>query len=444
MSRGEQIKAPRGTFDVLAEQAGVRASLEQSARKLLEGAGYERIETPVLEATELFARGVGASTDIVQKEMFTLEDGGGRSLTLRPEGTAPICRAYVEHGMHKRKQPVKLWYLSSFFRHERAQAGRYRQFWQVGAEALGSEDPAVDAESIVLLAALLGELGVREVRLRLSSLGSSESRGAYRELLQAHLRAHEGDLSEEVRGRIELNPLRAFDSDHEGTRRVMASAPRLLDHLDDDDAEHFAQVRALLDVAEVPYEIDPTLVRGLDYYTRTVFEFTSDALGAQSGVGGGGRYDGLVEKIKGSAAGGETIRSSPTDGPPAHIASNPGPTTPGIGWAAGIERILLAGEPAPVAASPLDLFVALGKGGETRKAGFGVLGDARSAGLTAQMELAGRSLKGQLGFANALGARYVAIVEGSETVLKDMQGGRQETLATDTVVHAVLRALRDL
>ena len=430
MSRGEQIKAPRGTFDVLAEQVGVRESLEQSARKLLEGAGYERIETPVLEATELFARGVGASTDIVQKEMFTLEDGGGRSLTLRPEGTAPICRAYVEHGMHKRKQPVKLWYLSSFFRHERAQAGRYRQFWQVGAEALGSEDPALDAESIVLLAGLLEELGVREVRLRLASLGSSESRAAYRELLQAHLRAHEASLSEEVRGRIELNPLRAFDSDHEGTRRVMASAPRLLDHLDDDDSEHFAQVRELLDVAEIPYEVDPTLVRGLDYYTRTVFEFTSDALGAQSGVGGGGRYDGLVEKIKSASTGAATGSS--------------GPSTPGIGWAAGIERILLAGEAAPVAASPLDLFVALGEGTEIRKAGFGVLGDARSAGLTAQMELAGRSLKGQLGLANALGARYVAIVEGEETVLKDMQGGGQETLATDTVVHAVLRALRTL
>jgi histidyl-tRNA synthetase len=434
LSRGEQIKAPRGTFDVLGEQAGVRASLEESARKLLEGAGYERIETPVLEATELFARGVGTSTDIVQKEMFTLQDGGGRSLTLRPEGTAPICRAYVEHGMHKRKQPVKLWYLSSFFRHERAQAGRYRQFWQVGAEALGSEDPALDAESIVLLAALLGELGVREVRLRLSSLGSSESRGAYRELLQAHLRAHEADLSEEVRGRIELNPLRAFDSDHEGTRRAMASAPRLLDHLDEDDVEHFAQVRELLDVAEIPYEVDPTLVRGLDYYTRTVFEFTSDALGAQSGVGGGGRYDGLVEKIKGIKSGAEAI------GQP----SAPGPTTPGIGWAAGIERILLAGEPAPLAASPLDLFVALGDDGGTRKAAFGVLGAARSAGLRAQMELAGRSLKGQLSLADGLGARYVAIVEGEETVLKDMQDGGLQTLATDTVVHAVLRALRDL
>ena len=447
MSRGEKIKAPRGMFDVLGEQAGARATLETRARAILEGAGYERIETPALEATELFARGVGTSTDIVQKEMFSLQDGGGRSLTLRPEGTAPVCRAYVEHGMHKRKQPVKLWYLSSFFRHERAQAGRYRQFWQVGAEALGSEDPAVDAESIMLLAALLGEMGVRESRLRLSSLGSSESRGEYRERLQAHLREHEASLSEEVKGRIELNPLRAFDSGHEGTKRIMESAPRLLDHLSAQDAEHFAQVRDLLDVAQVSYEVDPTLVRGLDYYTRTVFEFTSDALGAQSGVGGGGRYDGLVEKIKGSPI--------------------PDALTPGIGWAAGVERILLAGEEPPVAASPVDLFVALGEearaeqrqGGEdfddvlthglaerqaVRRAGFRVMGDARSAGLTAQMELAGRSLKGQLGYANALGARYVAIVAGGETVLKDMEGGGQETIATDTVVHAVLRGLRTL
>ena len=442
MSRAEQIKAPRGTFDVLGEQARIRAGLQESARKILEGAGYERIETPTMEATELFARGVGESTDIVQKEMFTLQDGGGRSLTLRPEGTAPICRAYVEHGMHKRKQPVKLWYMSSFFRHERAQAGRYRQFWQVGAEALGSEDPAVDAESIVLLAALLEELGVREVRLRLSSLGSSESRVQYRERLQAHLREHEASLSDEVKSRIELNPLRAFDSDHEGTRRVMQSAPRLLDYLSPEDGEHFAQVRELLDTAEVAYEVDPTLVRGLDYYTRTVFEFTSDALGAQSGVGGGGRYDGLVEMLGGVP-------------------------TPGIGWAAGVERILLAGEPAPLAASPLDLFVALGEessveqhrgrddlddvlthGSDMRssikKAAFGVMGAARSAGLMSQMELGGRSLKGQLGYANALGARYVAIVEGEETVLKDMQGGGQETISTGTVVHAVLRGLRTL
>jgi histidyl-tRNA synthetase len=406
--------------DVLGEQAAARATLEERAKAILEGAGYERIETPTLEATELFARGVGASTDIVQKEMFTLDDGGGRSLTLRPEGTAPVCRAYVEHGMHKRKQPVKLWYLSSFFRHERAQAGRYRQFWQVGAEALGSEDPAVDAESIVLLATLLDEIRVTDVRLRLSSLGSAESRSEYRERLQAHLRAHEQSLSEDVRERIDLNPLRAFDSDHEGTQRIMASAPRLLDHLSDDDAEHFAEVRALLDTANVPYEVDSTLVRGLDYYTRTVFEFTSDALGTQSGVGGGGRYDGLVERLG-------------------------GPSTPGMGWAAGVERIMLAGEQPAVAASPVDLFVARGgPDADVRKTAFGLLAEARSAGLTAQMELAGRSLKGQLGYADALGARYVAIVGAGETVLKDMQDGGQERIATPTVIHAVLRGLRTL
>jgi histidyl-tRNA synthetase len=452
-----KLKAPRGTYDVLPEQAPARARVEAAARAILGGAGYERIETPCFEATELFARGVGSSTDIVQKEMYTFEDGSGRSLTLRPEGTAPVCRAYVEHGMHKLRQPVKLWYLSSFFRYERAQAGRQRQFWQVGAEALGSQEPAVDAESIVLLGELLRELGVTSgLRLRLSSLGSRESRAEYSARLRVHLRANEGDLAAEVRERIDLNPLRAFDSEHAGTRAAMASAPRLLDFLSREDAEHFAEVRALLDAAGVAYEVDATLVRGLDYYTRTVFEFTSQELGAQSGVGGGGRYDGLVEQLG-------------------------GPATPGMGWAAGIERILLAGQLPSAGAPAIDLYIAFEVGigpleggpdgsrvgagpagaepadtagaaadaesstpGSPARAAFGVLRAARGAGLTAQMELAGRSLKNQLGHANRLGARYVAIVGAGETVLKDMQGGGQETIATDTVVHAVLRGLHDL
>jgi histidyl-tRNA synthetase len=427
LSSADRIKAPRGTFDVLGEQSAARTVLEDRARTILEGAGYERIETPTFEATELFARGVGESTDIVRKEMYTFEDASGRSLTLRPEGTAPVCRAYVEHGMHKLRQPVRVWYLSSFYRHERAQAGRYRQFWQLGAEALGSEDPAVDAESICLLAALLDELNVASVRLRLSSLGSLAARHEYRERLQAHLRAHEDSLSEEVRERIELNPLRAFDSEHPGTRATMETAPRLLDFLSAEDAKHFAEVRARLDAAGVAYEIDPTLVRGLDYYTRTVFEFTSDRLGAQSGVGGGGRYDGLVEQLG-------------------------GPPTPGIGWAAGIERILLAGAPPHPAPVPVDLFVAyepvrdgdLPAQHHAPANAFALLTEARAAGLTAQMELAGRSLKGQLGYANTLEARYVAILGAGETVLKDMLGGGQETVATDAVVHAVLRGLRSL
>ena len=219
------LQAPRGTFDILPEDARRREAVERAARRILEAAGYGRIETPTFEATELFARGVGEATDIVQKEMYTFDDGGGRSLTLRPEGTAPVCRAYVEHGMHKLPQPVKLWYLSSFFRGEAPQAGRYRQFWQVGAEAIGSADPAVDAESILLLDELLAELTVRDLRLRVSSLGTPETRTEYRAELAGHLRAHADRLSEEVRARIDLNPLRAFDSEHPGTREVMATRP---------------------------------------------------------------------------------------------------------------------------------------------------------------------------------------------------------------------------
>jgi len=408
----EKIQAPRGTQDVLPEQAAARAAFESRAREVLEGAGYARIETPIFEHTELFARGVGESTDIVQKEMYTFADGGGRSLTLRPEGTAAVCRAYVEHGMHKLAQPVKLWYLGPFFRYERAQAGRYRQFWQIGAEALGSEDPAVDAETILLLATLLGEVGARGVHVRVSSLGKLSSRLVYREALQAHLRAHADQLSEEVRGRIDLNPLRAFDSDHPGTQEVMRTAPLLRDFLEPDDAEHFATVLALLDAGGVSYEIDPTLVRGLDYYQRTVFEIHSTELGAQSALGGGGRYDALVEQIG-------------------------GPPTPGMGWAAGIERILLAGGAPPHAAPPVDLLVA----GPVGPAQFRLVADARRAGLGAQLDLAGRSLKGVLKQANRLDARYVAWMhEDSSWELKDMQGGEQIAVAdADAVVRDVLR-----
>jgi histidyl-tRNA synthetase len=448
VSEQDAIKAPRGTFDVLDERSAARTAIEQRARALLEGAGYERIETPTFEATELFSRGVGSSTDIVRKEMYTFSDGSGRSLTLRPEGTAPVCRAYLEHGMHKRPAPVKLWYMSSFYRYERAQSGRYRQFWQVGAEALGSDDPAVDAESIALLMALLGECGVRAGRLRISSLGNPESRSEYRERLQGHLRAHEEHLSADVRERIDDNPLRAFDSSHGGTQTVMGTAPRLLDHLSAEDSEHFAEVCALLDGVGVVYEIDSTLVRGLDYYTRTVFELTSEELGAQSGVGGGGRYDGLVELLG-------------------------GPPTPGMGWAAGVERIALAGNVAASASAGIDLYVGVderdardehvggaeehGGGGAGRGAGpgmglpsalreraFGVLCEARRAGLAAQMEMSGHSLKGQLKQANRLGARYAAIVGSEGVTLKDMQDGGEQRLDEGTVVHAALRGLRDL
>jgi histidyl-tRNA synthetase len=407
--RAQRLQAPKGTFDVLGDDALAREGVERHARQILERAGYERIETPVFEATELFARGVGESTDVVQKEMFTFRDAGERSMTLRPEGTAPACRAYVEHGMHKRPQPVKLWYLGPYFRQEAPQAGRYRQFWQVGAEAIGSDDPAVDAESVLLLSELLEAVGVLEVRLRISSLGTPATREAYREELAAHLRSRADQLSEEVRARIDLNPLRAFDADHPGTREVMRDAPRLLDRLTDSDREHFDHVLALLDLADIAYAVDPGLVRGLDYYTRTVFEFTSDALGAQSGVGGGGRYDGLVEQLGGQPQ-------------------------PGMGWAAGVERMLLAGGRKPVAAPPLDLYVAYAKD-DLRADAFRIAADARRAGHSAQVELAGRSLKGQLKAADRAGARFVAILGDEGMSLKDMESGEQQTVPPDTIMH---------
>jgi histidyl-tRNA synthetase len=418
------IQAPRGTFDVLPADAGRRALLESHARRILGGAGYGRIETPTFEATELFARGVGGATDIVRKEMYSFDDGGGRSLTLRPEGTAPIARAYMEHGMHKLPQPVKLWYLCTFFRAEAPQRGRYRQFWQVSAEAIGAAGPETDAELILLLSDLLNAIGARGLRLRLSSLGTAETRAEYRDELTAFLRAHEDGLSRDVVERIELNPMRAFDSGDERTRETMRSAPLLLERLHDDDAKHFTRVRELLDDAGVNYELDPTLVRGLDYYARTVFEFTSDELGAQSGVGGGGRYDGLIEQLGGKP-------------------------TPGVGWAAGVERILLSAGELPVAAEDCDVFVAVASGGSdaetaaARRAAFDIANEARRAGLAAQMELAGRSLKGQLKQADRLGARYVAIVsDGEHASLKNMESGDQNEIKRGAVVAAVLRGER--
>jgi histidyl-tRNA synthetase len=410
------IQAPRGTQDVLPDDSARRELVESHAKRILGAAGYRRIETPTFEATELFARGVGEATDIVQKEMFTFQDAGGRSLTLRPEGTAPVCRAYVEHGMHKLPQPVKFWYFSTFFRHEAPQAGRYRQFWQVGAEAIGSAAPAADAELIVLLAELIEAVGVQHARLRISSLGTPETRAEYREELKAFLRAHEDDLSPEVRGRIDANPLRAFDATDEGTKRVMTGAPLLLDRLAGEDAEHFGEVRALLDEAGLNYEVDPTLVRGLDYYARTVWEFTSDALGAQSGVGGGGRYDRLIEQL---------------DGPP----------TPGSGWAAGIERMLLAAGELPTAHDPVDLYVALAGGDRTRDA-FELTRAARRAGLAAQLELTGRSLKGQLRHADRLQARYVAVLGDERPSLKNMESGEQHELELEAVIPTILRGSR--
>jgi histidyl-tRNA synthetase len=404
-----KFQAPRGTFDILPEAARARRRLETAAAEVFGRAGYEPIATPAFEDTDLFERGVGQSTDIVRKEMFTFEDKGGRSLTLRPEGTASVCRAYLEHGMQKLAQPVKLHYLGPFFRHERPQAGRYRQFHQLGAECIGTDSPLADAEVIMLLADLLGELGVPGVELRLGSLGSFEARRAYLEDLKAHLHAHEGELSKDVRERIDINPLRAFDADDEGTRGVMASAPTIVEQLEGEDAEHFAEVRALLDAAGVAYVIDPTLVRGLDYYTRTIFSFVCDRLGAQSEIGGGGRYDGLIEQLG-------------------------GPPTPAVGFAAGIERILLALDE-EVAGEGRDAFVAVADPGQQQRA-MALAAELRHAGLSTELDLAGRSFKSQLKHANRIGARRVLILEADGSAqLRDMESGEQRAVDPGNLVE---------
>jgi histidyl-tRNA synthetase len=297
--------------------------------------------------------------------------------------------------MHKLPQPVKVWTAGALFRHEAPQAGRFRQFTQIDAEALGSDDPTLDAELILLLAEIYERAGTGPSRLRLSSLGTPETRADYIDELSAYLRAREDELSEEVRGRLEQNPLRAFDADHPGTQAVMAEAPRLVDRLTREDAEHFAEVRGLLDAAGLPYEIDSTLVRGLDYYTRTVFEVESERLGAQAALGGGGRYDGLVEELG-------------------------GPPTPGVGWAAGVERMLLAAGDAEGEASA-EVFVAIADGAQ---GALSLAQSLRRAGLRTQLEQAGRSMKGQLKQANRIGARAVVII-GDTIEVKDMDTGEQ-------------------
>jgi histidyl-tRNA synthetase len=401
------FQAPRGTFDVLPAESASRAAIYAAAAEAFERAGYGRIETPAFEDTELFSRGVGASTDIVRKEMFSFSDQGGRGLTLRPEGTAPICRAYVEHGMHTLPQPVKLWYWGPFFRHERPQAGRFRQFHQLGAEVIGTDSPLADAETIVLLNDLLHGLAVPALRLRLGSLGSLEARAAYREELKGYLREREGELAKDVRERIDENPLRAFDAKDEGTRAAMAAAPTMLDRLSGEDAEHFAEVRSLLDRAGVHYELDATLVRGLDYYTRTVFSFECEDLGAQSEVAGGGRFDGLVELLG-------------------------GPSTAAVGWACGIERVLLAlhhegGSP------PVQVFVAAPDA--QREMALGLVLELRRAGVSADLDLAGRSIKGQMKQADRSGADITVILEeDGRASARDMDSGEQRPVRPGALV----------
>jgi histidyl-tRNA synthetase len=422
-----RFQVPRGTYDLLPEEGALRRRIVSEARGLAEGAGFGQIETPVFEDSELFVRTVGEATDIVTKEMYTFEDRSGRSLTLRPEGTAPVCRAYIEHGMHKLPLPVKLWYQGPMFRYEAPQAGRYRQHSQVGVEAIGSDDPALDAELIDLLGHLYARLGLTGVRLHLTSIGTPESRQDYARELREHL-LRSDVFDAEQRSRIEQNPMRAFDWDNPEVRAVTEAAPKMLDRLSTEDRQHFEEVRRLLDGAGIDYDIDPRLVRGLDYYTRTVFEFRSDALGAQNGIGGGGRYDRLIEQIGGDP-------------------------TPGVGWASGLERIAQAmqasGSTTTEAAANGDTprFVFAVTEPAARQRVFRAVSELREEGFGATMDLGDRSLKSQMKHAARSGVPWVVIVGPEEwsreaAVVRDMSGHRQEEVSLSVLRRELVRRAR--
>jgi histidyl-tRNA synthetase len=375
VSRGQapRIQAPRGTHDVLPSEQPLWRTVTDAMEELCTLYGYRRIQTPGFEDTDLFKRTSGAGSDIVQKEMYTFDDEGGRSLTLRPEGTAPICRAYIEHGMHREPQPVKLYTLAPMYRYAAPQRGRYREHYQLSLESIGSADPAVDAEVLQFYDTLLRKLGITRYELLLNSIGDRNCRPAYIAKLNEWLDANAEVLDTDARQKRETSPLRVFDVKSDTVRAALRDAPTIGESLCADCAKHFAQVRALLDAYGVRYTLEPTLVRGLDYYTRTTFEFIGPDESAQaSTICGGGRYDYLVEEIG-------------------------GPPTAGIGFGAGIERLILSLELEGVTADerPLDVYVVVADGGD-RNLALAAVTELRARGVSCDTDYAGRSLKGQI------------------------------------------------
>ncbi|MEU6310522.1 histidine--tRNA ligase [Streptomyces sp. NPDC047014] len=412
------FKAPKGTYDLIPPRSATFLAVREAIAAPLRNSGYGYVETPGFENVELFSRGVGESTDIVTKEMYTLTTKGGDRLALRPEGTASVLRAALEANLHKQGNlPVKLYYSGSYYRYERAQAGRYRHFSQVGAEAIGAEDPALDAELIILADQAYRSLGLRNFRILLNSLGDKECRPVYREALQGFLRTL--DLDEETVRRAEINPLRVLDDKRPEVQKQLVGAPLLRDYLCDACKAYHEEVRALVSAAGVVFEDDEKLVRGLDYYTRTTFEFVHDGLGSQSAVGGGGRYDGLSEMIG-------------------------GPALPSVGWALGVDRTVLALEAEGVGLAiprATDVFaVALGE--EARRVLFGTVTALRRAGVAADFSYGGKGLKGAMKDANRSGAR-LTLVAGERDLaegvvqLKDMESGEQTPVAVADLVEAV-------
>ena len=413
MSDRVKLERPRGTHDVVPAEMPRWDRVTGEIERLCGLYGFRRIVTPVFEDTALFQRTSGSGSDVVQKEMYTFSDRSDRSLTLRPEGTAPICRAYVEHGMQREPQPVKLFTIASMYRYGAPGRGRYREHWQASVETLGSDDPAVDAELIQLYDTLLARLGVTRYHLELNSIGCRECRPAYLDALRAWLEANGDRLDEETRAKIGVSPLRVFDNylaKPPAVRTALDEAPKIGESLCAACVAHFAAVRADLDAMDVAYTIIPTLVRGLDYYTRTTFEFVGPTENQNSTITGGGRYDYLIEEIG-------------------------GPPTPGIGFGAGIERLIIAMEEEGVPDEPrpaTDVFIALDEGAPRAKVARW-LADLRRAGVAAQTDYAGRSLKGQLTQARRLGAAQIVVV-GREGATVRVAGETDEQLEHDEIV----------
>lgn len=415
-----KVNIPKGTRDVLPDAVHRWHYVEALARRLTALAGYREIRTPVFEYTELFARGVGDATDVVQKEMYTFEDRGGRSITLKPEGTAGVVRALITSGLAGGPQPVKTYYFTPVFRYERPQSGRLREHHQFGVEVFGAEAPTMDAEVIDLGATLLREAGLRDVTLKINSIGCPNCRPHYQKILQDYFRGRSGELCGTCRERLETNPLRILDCKVESCRPVIEAAPVMLDHLCGECRAHFDAVRRCLDALGISFETDPCIVRGLDYYTRTVFEFVSGRLGAQSTVLGGGRYNGLVSQLG-------------------------GPELPGIGFGMGIERLLLTleAEGVPIPEPPyLRAFVAVQGGAEQQLAALTLVEELRSEGIACDMDHTGRSVKSQFKYAGRLEVPFVLMVGEKETangtvLVRNMENGEEIAARRDRVAMLI-------
>ena len=407
-----KFQAPRGTHDVLPAEQPLWQRVTGTLAEVAELYGYRRIQTPNFEDTELFRRTSGLGSDIVAKEMYSFTDQAARSLTLRPEGTAPIARAFVEHGMHREPQPVKLYTVAPMYRYAAPQKGRFREHWQCSVEAIGSSDPALDAEVMQLYSEFARRVGITEYELQLNSIGDGSCRPAYVERLTAWLDEHAGVLDEDAKAKRVTNPLRVFDVKNPAVREALRDAPKIGESLCAECAAHFAAVCAVLDSYDVAYTLEPTLVRGIDYYTRTVFEFVGPEEKAQSAICSGGRYDGLVAEIG-------------------------GPPTPGIGFGAGIERALLALDNEGVSAEPrpLDCFFVID--GAAREAILVLMAELRRGGLACDTDYAGRSLKGQLTQAGRTGARTVVVARANDAVVR--RAGEAEVVVSLSELAATLR-----